>query len=162
MGFNSRSHQNLKTNWCLNLILKSYHQEWMSLIVTFSKKKKKFRCLNKPHKKILIAFFFGERCVGLWIQIGPYGGMDLERGLIFGLGFTLILKRLWAWVCDFLDWVKVKINFNVGWSLEAFELDLKERIGLGFSMVEWAYVIFSLLNPERGKRNINLCDRATK
>ena len=75
-------------------------------------------------------------------RLGPCGGMDLKRSLIFGLGFTLILKRLWARVCDFLDWVRVKINFNVGWSLEAFGLGLKERIGLIF-LVEWGYVIFS-------------------
>ena len=45
-------------------------------------------------------------------------------------------------MCDFLDWVWVKLNFNVGWSLEAFGLGQKERIGLVF-LVEWAYVIFS-------------------
>ena len=74
--------------------------------------------------------------------MGPCGGMDLKRSLIFGLGLTLILKGWWAHVCDFLDWVWVKLNFNVGWSLEAFGLGLKERIGLVF-LVEWAYVIFS-------------------
>jgi len=46
-------------------------------------------------------------------RLGPYGGMDLKRSLIFGLGFTLILKRLWARACDFLDWVRVKINLEL-------------------------------------------------
>ena len=35
----------LKTDWCLTLMIKSYHQEYMSWVETISKKKKKKRAI---------------------------------------------------------------------------------------------------------------------
>ena len=40
-----------KTDWCLTLMIKSYHQEYMSWVETISKKRKKKRKKGRSHRK---------------------------------------------------------------------------------------------------------------
>ena len=52
---------NWKTDWCLNLMIKSYHQEWTSEVETLSQKKKKTMFHNwKNVIKILFYFLIYE------------------------------------------------------------------------------------------------------
>ena len=58
----------------------------------------------------------------LWIRIGPLWWNGFKKELDFWAWLDYDFKK--ACECEFLDWIWVKLNFNVGWSLEEFGLSL--------------------------------------